>query len=564
MSQIFDQRFRLLQKSTTGIQDLTFGMDAVGNILSITDQLDPAKSQSFGFDDLYRLTSAEGVYGSIGYTYDKVGNRLSINRNGTSDIYSYINGTNRLSEAGGIPYTYDDNGNPTAIGTNALTYNDNNRLIHVAENGSVLGEYTYNALGQRVVKTSDGQTTIYIYDQQGNLIAEADAEGNINQEYIWLEGRLLAAVKSGKIQIEATVDIDPDTLNLNSNGNWITAYIGLPQGYDVTEIDPATITLNKSVLAERVQVGDEDGDGIPDLMVKFDRAQVSDILQPGDEVEIVVEGEADTFLISGTDTIRVIGKGKKKKKGQGTAGQSVATISTATGSNRVVFYHLDHLGAPQVMTDEDGEVVWLADYLPFGQTDATVEVVGNKFRSSGQYYDENTGLHYNYHRYYDPKTGRYLTPDPIGLLGMDPNLYGYVLNNPINLIDPEGLFNPIKGASAIGNVFLSAFAASSGSVKYGIAAGLLPASATGVGSLPSITLVAWGTWNFKASMAAWNRAVTQWEEALSEDFSEAKWKNLYGLLPGGTEYDDPCESSGPVDYIRSQGWFRFLSEAGYF
>ncbi|MBL6970673.1 MAG: RHS repeat-associated core domain-containing protein [Desulfobacterales bacterium] len=57
-------------------------------------------------------------------------------------------------------------------------------------------------------------------------------------------------------------------------------------------------------------------------------------------------------------------------------------------------------------------------------------------------------MHYNYYRYYDPSTGRYLTPDPVGLAGMDPNLYGYVLNNSINLVDPLGLiveadpFNP--------------------------------------------------------------------------------------------------------------------------
>jgi len=66
------------------------------------------------------------------------------------------------------------------------------------------------------------------------------------------------------------------------------------------------------------------------------------------------------------------------------------------------------------------------------------EAANQLIRFPGQYYDKETGLHYNYFRYYKPEIGRYLTPDPIGLLG-GINPFIYVANNPINRIDPSGL-----------------------------------------------------------------------------------------------------------------------------
>jgi len=117
------------------------------------------------------------------------------------------------------------------------------------------------------------------------------------------------------------------------------------------------------------------------------------------------------------------------------AGQPLALL-TADGG--IYYYHNDHLGTPQKLTDQSGNIVWSADYLPFGKADVTIETVTNNLRFPGQYYDQETGLHYNYHRYYDPSLGRYLRADPIGVKG-GINLFSYVNNNSINRTDLFGL-----------------------------------------------------------------------------------------------------------------------------
>ncbi len=98
----------------------------------------------------------------------------------------------------------------------------------------------------------------------------------------------------------------------------------------------------------------------------------------------------------------------------------------------------DHLGTPQRLITGEGTVVWQAAALPFGQTQVQLGTVQNNLRFPGQYFDAETGLHYNWNRFYDPETERYIFADPIGLTG-GMNLYAYVEGDPINAIDQQGL-----------------------------------------------------------------------------------------------------------------------------
>ena len=109
-------------------------------------------------------------------------------------------------------------------------------------------------------------------------------------------------------------------------------------------------------------------------------------------------------------------------------------------------YQLDHLGTPQELTAQDGEIVWSAHYRAYGEiTRLDINKIDNPLRFQGQYFDPESGLHYNRHRYYNPDIGRYLTPDPVKLAG-GINAYNYV-PNPTGWIDPLGLSNCPEGVT---------------------------------------------------------------------------------------------------------------------
>ncbi|MDD2468986.1 MAG: RHS domain-containing protein [Desulfobulbus sp.] len=120
-------------------------------------------------------------------------------------------------------------------------------------------------------------------------------------------------------------------------------------------------------------------------------------------------------------------------------GMLTTTSTPVAATPQVVYYLNDHLGTAQLLVDAAGIVIWQGDTQPFGQVTEVINQIDHRFRFPGQMVDPESGLYYNWNRYYDPTTGRYLSADPIGLAGRDTNLYSYVWQNPINWSDRLGL-----------------------------------------------------------------------------------------------------------------------------
>jgi RHS repeat-associated protein len=124
----------------------------------------------------------------------------------------------------------------------------------------------------------------------------------------------------------------------------------------------------------------------------------------------------------------------------------VAMVGKAAGAPTAEIFaiHTDHLDTPRLLVDSLGRTRWSWLAEPYGneagntQPTAGLAAVNQPLRMPGQYWDAESGLFYNHHRYYDPRVGRYVQSDPIGLDG-GINNYAYVGGNPVSYVDDDGL-----------------------------------------------------------------------------------------------------------------------------
>lgn len=185
------------------------------------------------------------------------------------------------------------------------------------------------------------------------------------------------------------------------------------------------------------------------LETKQDRSAANDVASPDDAPEDnILKDEVTWFLWNG-DVLLAEGTGT-----QSGAADPLALVyiyepnsfrpaaqirrTTPDDTGEAYVYWLDHLGTPQEITNEAGELVWQVALKAWGGVDRVhVEHVGNALRFQGQYHDVETGLHYSRFRHYDPAVGCFVNQDPIGLAGGEVN--SAYAPNPIEWIDPFGL-----------------------------------------------------------------------------------------------------------------------------
>ncbi|MGF6349825.1 RHS repeat-associated core domain-containing protein [Variovorax sp. W2I14] len=340
--------------------------------------------------------------------------RLKVVNPAQATVFELQNKFGKLSEVtqssidgNTFDYTLDDAGQLKALGASALSGRseaftidaNSNRLTH-SKTGS--GTWVYDSASQLTQRPAAGGagTVSYEYDASGNLTQKIDTsktEPARTTRYTWDALTRLTEVHDGAGDLIARYQYDPFDRRIRKElGNSATLSAAGPSDSDIRNVVIHYLQSEWGILAEA------DGAG---------KIQTAYGWNP--------QNQASTAPVYA----RLADKSQP-------------------GTWRTVYYHNDHLGTPQRITDAAGTVVWSASYDAYGK--ATTQTTTNAataltsyLRYPGQYWDAETGLHYNDRRYYDPDTGRYTARDPVGL-GGGINPYAYAGASPNRFVDSTG------------------------------------------------------------------------------------------------------------------------------
>jgi RHS repeat-associated protein len=458
-------------------QDISFTYHSTyGRLTKMTT---PLGDYNYHYDGttkrLNRIDSPAGIYDSFDFYGDLVSASYQ-KRSGDDLLFGAVNWTydtdyrvasrtirgNAATPTSTINYAYNDDDQPVTVGDLALSYSSTSGRLSGTSIDNISDSYSYDSYGDvtgytaTYNPTSGSPTTLYSYtltrDNGGRISQKVETIAGVTSTYVYSydsAGRLTLVKKNGTTTDSFTYD---DNSNRTSGVIGGTSFSATYDDQDrLATLGPRTYTYNNNGDLTRIQwsgTPSDKSDFVYDVMgnleqVTLPSGTVLDYVNDGLDRRAVKKSAGSfvfRYLYENKYRISAIMNGMNAyvKEFVYATRVNVPDYLIAGGSNYKII--TDHLGSPRLMVrTSDGVVAQRMDYSTLGTVVNDTNPGFQPFGFAGGIYDPSTQLVRFGARDYDPRsTGRWTTKDPIRFNGGDTNLYGYVLNDPINFVDPHG------------------------------------------------------------------------------------------------------------------------------